>query len=98
MRARGAILEPLVGPTMCELNAGVRADFNATSLGLVRVREFKRIGIIPGKPWTTQQQAKIDVALSSGTLFGEPVPAELQAPRYEVRISYVCDSLDCKGH
>jgi hypothetical protein len=34
MDARGLILNQLIGPTTCELRAGVEADLNAQSLGL----------------------------------------------------------------
>lgn len=37
LAARGAVLEAMVGPTMCDLETGVLSDANSQSLGLVRV-------------------------------------------------------------
>ncbi|MGN6126042.1 MAG: hypothetical protein ACTHON_05715 [Humibacter sp.] len=98
MRARGAILEPLIGPTMCELREGVVANLNARSLGLVRVREVKRVIVDPGHPWSDAQQAKIDRALRQESLFGEMTPPELKPPRFTVRYEYFCETKGCAGH
>lgn len=98
IRARGAILEPLIGPTMCDLNDGVAADLNGTSLGLVRPREIKRVLVEPGKPWTQGQQARVNQALQQESLFGEAIPPELKAPRFLAKYEYSCESAKCKGH
>jgi hypothetical protein len=97
-KARGAILEPLIGPTMCELRDGVVANRDATSLGLVRVRRVKKVSVERAKPWTPAQQAKIDAALQRESLFGEAAPAELKAPRFAAKYHYECESADCRGH
>ena len=98
IKSRGAILEPLIGPTMCELRAGVVANRDSTSLGLVRPRLVKRVIVERGMPWTPAQQAKIDHALEQQGLFGEAVPPELMAPRFAAKYEYVCESADCNGH
>lgn len=98
IRARGAILEPLIGPTMCDLNAGVAADFNATSLALVRPRVVKRVIVESGKPWTLAQHSKVNQALQQESLFGEAIPPELKAPRFRAKYEYSCESAQCKGH
>jgi hypothetical protein len=98
IRARGAILEPLIGPTMCELRAGVVQNMNATSLGLVRVRTLKGVIVEPGQPWTPSQQAKIDRALQQESLLGDATPPELKPPRFIAKYHYICETADCPGH
>ncbi len=97
-RARGAILERLIGSTMCELRAGVVQNMNATSLGLVRVRKLKRVIVEPGQPWTPAQQTRIDRALQQESLFGDATPAELRPPRFVAKYDYLCETPDCSGH
>lgn len=98
LQARGAILEQLIGPTMCELRAGVIADRDGTSLGLVRPKLVKRVIVEQGKPWTTAQQAKVDQALQREALFGEATPPELKSPRFTAKYEYFCESIACNGH
>lgn len=98
MRARGAILEPLVGPTMCELRAGVVQDPDAASLGLVRPKRVKKVKVTRASGWTPVQQAKIDQALHREALFGEATPPELKAPRFTAKYHYDCESTGCPGH
>lgn len=97
-RVRGAILEPLVGPTMCELRAGVVDNPNATSLGLVRPKKVKSVKVSRAPGWTPAQQAKIDQALRREALFGEATPPELKAPRFIAKYHYDCESPGCPGH
>lgn len=94
--ARGAILEPLVGPTMCDLIDGVHADSAAQSLGLVRVRELRDVFIKPHPGWSVEQQRKIDQAQAQ-MLFGEP-PPPLVAPAYLLGFKYFCERESCRGH
>lgn len=97
-QARGAILEPLVGPTMCELRAGVVADRNSTSLGLIRVSRVKKVSVERADPWTASQQAKVDRALRQEALFGESTPPELKSPRFVAKYYYECTDPICRGH
>jgi hypothetical protein len=97
--ARGPILEKLLGPTMCELRAGVEADLNAQSLGLVEVRELKPLRFENHGPWTDAQIASMTAYMRQPDLFGEvdKTPA-LIPPRYKVHYDYFCMSAACKGH
>lgn len=98
--ARAIVLEPMQTRTMCELVAGVQANMNAQSLGLVRVRELQRFEITDHPGWTPAQQASIAASLEP-TLFDDPdakpVPA-LEAPRLRVYYKYLCMSEGCGGH
>ena len=96
--ARGAILEPLIGPTMCELYAGVVSDSNAQSLALVRPAVVKRMHITKAAPWTEAQQRKVNQALSIQSLLGEETPPELRPPRFRASYEYFCESEHCKSH
>lgn len=97
--ARGAVLEKLIGPTMCELRAGVVADLNAQSLGLVEVRSLKPLRFEDHGPWTDAQVASMTAAMSQPDLFGEvDTTRPLVAPRFKVYYDYLCMSPDCPGH
>lgn len=94
--ARGAILEPLIGPSMCDLVDGVHADPTAQSLGLVRARQLTDVYVKPHPGWSTEQQRKIDQGQAQ-MLFGEP-PPPLIAPPFLTGFKYKCDRATCRGH
>lgn len=97
--ARGPVLEKLIGPTMCELRAGVVADLNAQSLGLIRVRELKALRFEDHGPWTADQLASMKAVLQQPDIFGrvDTTPI-LVPPRYKVYYDYRCMSPECGGH
>jgi len=97
--SRGPILEKLIGPTMCELRAGVEADLNAQSLGLVEVRELRPLKFEKHGPWSPAQVAGMTAAMSQLDVFteGDNAP-ELIPPRFKVYYDYKCMSPDCPGH
>ena len=97
-QARGALLEKMVGPTMCELRAGVVANLNGQSLGLVRPRKVKRIVVSKHPGWTDAQKRKVAQRADQVDLFGTEPPPALQQPRFAVRYEYWCESVDCKLH
>lgn len=97
--ARGPILEKLIGPTMCDLRAGVEADLNAQSLGLVEVRELKALKFVDHGPWTDTQIASMTAVMSQPDLFGEVGTAPmLVPPRFKVHYDYYCMTPSCTGH
>lgn len=97
--ARGPILEKLIGPTMCDLRAGVEADLTAQSLGLVEVRELRALRFEQHGPWSEEQIAGMTLAMSQPTLFDEVDKApNLIPPRFKVHYDYSCMNLDCRGH
>jgi len=97
--ARGPILEKLIGPTMCDLRTGVEADLNAQSLGLVEVRELKRLKFEDHGPWTKAQVASMTAIMSQPDLFGDvDTTPVLVAPRFKVHYDYLCMSPECKSH
>ena len=53
--ARRAMLEPLIGPTMCELNSGRKGGADAPSLGLVRPALVRAIKVRDEEPWSAGQ-------------------------------------------
>ena len=98
-KARGPILEKLIGPTMCDLRDGVMADLNAQSLGLVEVRQLKPLRFVDHGPWTDEQIADMKAVMSQPDLFGEvdktPI---LVPPRFKVHYDYFCKRPECGGH
>ncbi|WP_157157589.1 hypothetical protein [Diaminobutyricimonas sp. LJ205] len=99
LRARGPILEKLIGLTMCDLRTGVEKDLTAQSLGLVEVRELKPLVFEDHGQWTEAQIASMTAAMNQPDLFGESDDAPLLiAPRFKVKYRYQCASLGCAGH
>lgn len=96
--ARGPILEQLLGPTTCDLRAGVEADLNAQSLGLVEVRKLKPLKFVEHGPWTDAQIADMQAAMQPD-IFGEVDDKPmLVPPRFKVHYDYYCMTPDCTGH
>lgn len=98
IQARGALLEPMV-QTMCALRAGVEADINGPSLGLVRPLVVKRLIITKHDGWSEKQTMAMRNFLNQPDLFaGSPSVAVLEPPRFEVRYHYMCEEPTCNGH
>ena len=97
-QARGKVVEQLIGPTMCDLNAGIKIDPNGPSLGLVRAREVKSLKITEARDWTDTEWAKILNAQQQTSLFGEAPPPQLERPRFSGQITWFCDTATCSGH
>lgn len=98
-KRRADWVEPLVGPTMCELNAGVKSNPDATSLGAIRPAKvdpflkFEAHG-----PWTPEQLNILTAEDTQESLFGPPAAAMLEPPRLKVRLRYWCLAPACNGH
>lgn len=98
-KQRADWVEPLVGPTMCELNAGVKANADGTSLGAIRPAKVDPIlKFEPHGPWTPDQLNILTAEANQGSLFGPPHAAMLEPPRLKVRLRYWCLAPACKSH
>jgi len=97
-RARGALLEPMV-TTMCHLRAGLDADINGPSLGIVRPATVKRLAITNHPGWTGAQTRSIANFIGQPSLLNPDARLiPLEAPRFEARYEYTCEESGCKGH
>jgi hypothetical protein len=96
--SRGKIVEQFVGPTMCDLNEGIKKDKNGPSLGLVRVRQLKSMKVGLARDWTDAEWAKIQNAQQQVALFGENPPPPLERPRLSGQITWFCEAPTCKSH
>jgi hypothetical protein len=91
--ARRRWLDPLVGPTMCELARDRKGGNNeARSLGLVRPARVVSISRYTPKAWTPPQEAK----LRQGNLFS--AKPELERPPHAFRYRWKCEEPGCDGH
>lgn len=90
--ARRAILEPLLGPTMCQLHRGRKGGGDAPSLGLIRPARIRGISVREEEPWTAGQWATV----GQGNLLTQKT--ELVQPGHAFSYSYVCEEPDCGGH
>jgi hypothetical protein len=90
--ARRRLVEPLLGPTMCELHRGRRGGAPGASLGIVRPARLRGIRVMPENPWSEGQLGTV----GQGNLFTNK--PELVKPGHAFHYSYFCAEPDCKGH
>lgn len=91
--ARRRWLDPLVGPTMCELVRGRKGGNNlAPSLGLVRPARVTSVTASAAKDLSAAQEAM----LNQGSLFS--APRDLELPPHTFRYRWECEDPDCSGH
>jgi hypothetical protein len=90
--ARRELLEPLVGPTMCELHRGRKGGGDGPSLGLVRPALVRGVAVSPEDEWSIGQRATV----GQGNLLTKKV--DLVKPDHAFFYSYVCEEPGCNGH
>lgn len=90
--ARREIIEPLIGPTMCELNQGRRKGGTGPSLGIVEPALIKSISVEAEDQWSDSQKA----IQAQGNFFTEK-PALIK-PGQRFSYKYLCKEPGCKGH
>jgi len=89
---RRAVVEPLIGPTMCELHRGRKGGADGPSLGLVRPARMRGIPTRAEDEWTVGQAA----LAGQGNLL--TVKTDLEKPLHAFSYSYCCEEPGCKGH
>lgn len=89
---RRPYLEPLVGPSMCDLHRGRDGGGGGPSLGLVRPRRLRRIRVTPETAWSVGQRG----VAGQGSLLTQK--SELVKPGHAFSYSYLCESRECRGH
>lgn len=95
---RTSWVEPLTGPSMCEMLAATRADINARSLGAIRPAEAIRLEFTPHPGWTAGELHRFEEYRRQGDLFNETPPQLLDAPRWIVHLVYRCQDPACDQH
>ncbi len=89
---RREFLEPLVGPSLCELNRGRRNGAPGPSLGLVRPRIVSDLKVQETEPWTDSQRG---IAGQGNLLTAKP---DLEQPGHAFSYAWTCLDSECKGH
>jgi hypothetical protein len=89
---RRQLVEPLIGPTMCELGAGRRGGAEGPSLGLVRPARVSRLQLRPAEEWSLGQKA----TAGQGNLLTEKT--ELEKLPFTFAYEWTCQEPRCKGH
>jgi hypothetical protein len=87
---RREFVEPLLGPTMCELNA--EAPYGP-SLGLVRAKEVLSLPSREDDGWDEGQKAR----LLQENLLSESKPL-LERAGHQFSYRWLCENPDCGGH
>lgn len=85
-------VEPLIGPTMCELNAGRAGGGPGPSLGLVRPARVIDVVARTAEPWTPGQEA----TLNQGSLLS--AKRTLEKPTHAFSYRWECEAPACPGH
>lgn len=89
---RRRLVEPLLGPTMCELHRGRKGGQSGPSLGIVRPSRIRGIRVRLEDEWSLGQQSIV----SQGNLMTEK--PQLVKPAHAFAYSYFCEEPGCKGH
>lgn len=90
--ARRRLVEPLIGPTMCQLHRGRKGGGAGPSLGLVRPARIRGIRVTAESDWSPGQLGTV----GQGSLLTSK--AELVKPGHAFSYSYLCEEPGCKGH
>lgn len=89
---RRELVEPLIGPTMCELNRGRKGNGLGPSLGLVRPARVRGIRVTRESEWSPGQLGTV----GQGNLLTSKT--ELVKPAHAFAYRYDCEEPGCKGH
>ena len=97
-RRRTPWIEPLAGPSMCELIAATRADINAHSLAAIRPANVVGLQFTKHPGWSPDELRRFEEYRQQGDLFSETPPQLLDAPPWIVHLVYRCRDARCAGH
>ncbi len=89
---RRRFVEPLVGPTMCDLHRGRKGGAPGASLGLVRPREILGIRVTGEDEWSAGQLGTV----GQGNLLTSKT--DLVKPGHAFAYRYRCEEPGCNGH
>jgi hypothetical protein len=94
--SRRAILEPLVGPSMCDLQRALRGKRGrSATLGLIKPRTIDRLVIRPDDPaWSADDLAR----LRQNTLWATAPTRELEKMPVKFTYWFHCYDASCNGH
>lgn len=90
--ARRRLMEPLLGPTMCELNRGRAGGAQRPSLGLVRAKHVLKIEVKETDDWSPAQRMRLDQT----SLLSEK--SRLEKPGHRFAYHWICEESGCRGH
>lgn len=97
-RRRASWVEPLAGPSMCELIAATKADINSRSLAAVRPAEAVGLEFTKHPGWSLDELDRFESYRRQGDLFNETPPRLLDPPSWIVHLIYRCQDPVCAGH
>lgn len=90
--ARRRWVEPLAGPSMCELFRGRDGGGHGPSLAVVRPRQVLSVGVRDADPWTSGQLS----TLHQSSLLS--AKGALEKPAHAFAYRYRCEDPGCKTH
>ena len=92
--ARREHVEPLIGPTMCDLHKGRKKNGTGPSLGLIRPRRVISVRVRAEDEWSAGQKAVV----GQGSLLATKTTTDLEKPDHSFSYAYECEAPGCKGH
>jgi hypothetical protein len=92
--ARRRWVEPLIGPTMCELNRGRAGGGPGPSLGLVKPARVADVVVSAADDWSAAQRN----TLLQGSLLGGKPTTDLEKPAHSFAYRWYCEEAGCGGH
>jgi hypothetical protein len=92
-KSRRRWVDPLIGPTMCELHRARKGGGDGMSLAVVRPRRVIDIVVRDAEPWTHGQLA----TLNQASLLTEP-KGNLEKPAHSFAYRWECEDPACKIH
>lgn len=90
--ARRAFVEPLLGPSMCELIRGREGGASGPSLGIVRPAHVLDVVVRDAEQWSPSQVA----TLNQGNLLS--TKTVLEKPAHSFAYKWLCEQPGCRGH
>ena len=92
--ARRRAVDPLIGPTMCELNLGRAGGGAGPSLGLVKPARVIDVVASIAVDWSEAQRN----TLLQGSLLSGPPRGDLEKPAHSFAYRWECMEPGCAGH
>ena len=91
-RERRRLVEPLLGPTMCQLHRGRKGNGSGPSLSIVRPARVRGIRVTIEGEWSPGQLGTV----GQGNLL--TTKTELVKPSHAFAYRYECEEPGCRGH
>lgn len=91
-------ISEFIEESMCRIYRRSRENPQARSLAAIRPKRIRRIDVAPHRPWTPEEQQKIDRYVNQLEIAPSAPRTALEAPRFAAWYQYDCWEPGCRGH